>query len=379
MISETLLEQALRENAPQLLMQEIQNATWLHPQPPLITREIFDEYEQLLLEKALTEKSPSWWKSLWEMEPPISWRTTLDKILMNCGVRYSVNPQWLEVWETDYQTPQEAYQLAYQCVVENNIKFLNILCRQPLLRSHPHLYNRLFKDSVRKKCLDSFAFLCNHVQDQKSPQTVGAILQECVQQDFLGGVRYILNTTTKRLLKQTYKSISDFKNLRLAKNYMENDSFVLMLTEGRLQDSVSKDVWLKESKAHLQSVFALYTSDIFVHRLSPRILPPVEEVLFAHKHWDGLRMEWLVQTLNSAPNTSYLSPVGNSMKEKWVKILLPTTTPTERQKWLDGHQNLRDAPSLLALWKHPLMQETVLRYELKDMLNAKHDSPRKKI
>lgn len=379
MITETLLKQALEQNAPQLLMEEIQNATWLYPQPPLITREIFCHFESQLLKKALKEKPPSWWKSIWEMEPPISWRATLNKLLINCAVRYSDNLQWLDIWNTEQQTPQEAYQLAYQCVIENNIKWLEILCRQPLLRSHPYLYNRLFKDCMRKKCVESFAFLCNHVQERKTPQVVGAILQECVQHDFVGGVRYILNTTTKKLLKQTYKSVPDFKNLRLAKNYMENDSFVLILTEGRLQENISKDIWIKESKHHLQSVFALYTSDIFVYRLSPRILPVVEEVLFAHKHWEGLRMEWLVQTLNSAPNTTYLSPVGNSMKEKWIKALLPSTTAMERKKWLDNHQDLRDIPSLLALWKHPLIQETVLRNELKEALSAKEDAPRKKI
>jgi hypothetical protein len=116
-----------------------------------------------------------------------------------------------------------------------------------------------------------------------------------------------------------------------------------------------------------------------VYRLSPRILPPVEEVLFAHKHWEGLRMEWLVQILNSAPKTTYLSAVGNSMKEKWIKALLPSTTAMERKKWLDNHQNLQDDPYLLTLWKHPLMQETVLRNELKDALSMKEDAPRKKI
>lgn len=379
MISQTLLEQALKTNAPQLLMEEIQNATWLYPRPPLITREIFCDFELKLLDKALNEKPPSWWQAIWQIEPPISWRTTLNKLLINCAVRYSDNPRWLDIWNSEYQTPQEAYQLAYQCVIENNIKWLEILCRQPLLRSHPYLYNRLFKDSLRKKCVASFAFLCNHIQDRTTPHVVGEILQECVQHNFLGGVRHILNTTTKKLLKQTYKSLPDFKNLRLTKNYVENDSFVLVLTEGRLQENISKDTWIKESKNHLQSIFSLYTSDIFVYRLSPRILPPVEEVLFSHKHWEGLRMDWLVQTLNSAPSTTYLSSIGNSMREKWVNLLLPSTTAIERKNWLDTHQNLRDSPSLLALWKHPLMQETVLHFELKDTLDSKQNGSPKKI
>lgn len=379
MITETLLEQALVKNSPELLMEEIQNATWLYPQQVLMTREIFCAFELELLGKAIHEKPLSWWQSLWKMESAVSWRATLSKPLINCAVRYSNNPQWLDIWNTEYQTPQDAYQLAYQCVIENNIKWLDILCRQPLLRSHPYLYNRLFKDSLRKKCLESFAFLCNHIQDRTTPQVVGAILQECVQHNFLGGVRHILNTTTKKLLKQTYKSEPDFKNLRLTKNYVENDSFVLVLTEGRLQENISKDTWIKESKNHLQSVFTLYTSDIFVYRLSPRIFPPVEEVLFSHKHWEGLRMEWLVQTLNSAPSTTCLSSIGNSMREKWVNLLLPSTTVIERKKWVENHQKLRGAPSLLPLWRHPLMQETMLRFELKETLNSKPNGFPKKI
>lgn len=379
MITQTLLEQSLQENAPHLLMEEIQTATWLHPQPPLMSQDVFVQYEQQLLEKGLNEKSPSWWKIIWEMEPPTSWRTTLSKLLINCGVRYSINPQWLEMWGKEHQTPQEAYQLAYQCVVENNIKWLNILCRQPLLRSHPHLYNRLFKDSVRKKCPQAFSFLYDHIQDRTNPQTVGAVLQECIQQNFLGGVQHIIKTTTKKLLKETYKSIEDFKSLRVTKNCMDNDSFVFALTEGRLQDSVSKDVWLKVSKEHLQNIFVLYTSDIFVFRLSPRVLPSVEEVLFSHKYWNNQRMEWMVKTLHSAPSSTHLSPVGNSMKEKWVKMLLPLTTTQERKKWLDDNQHLRSSSALSMLFKHPLMQETVLRLELQDVLETKQETAPRKI
>lgn len=380
MITETLLDKALADNTPQLLMEEIQNATWLHPQPPLLTREVFYSFETRLLEKALNEKATSWWRAIWDIEPPVSWRATLNKLLINCAVRYSDNLQWLDVWNAEpYKTSQEAYQLAYQCVIENNIRWLDILCRQPLLRSHPHLYNRLFKDSMRKKCVDSFGYLCAHIQDLKTPETIGTILQDCVQHNFLGGVRHILNSTTKKLLKQTYKSVPDFKNLRLTKNYIENDSFVLILTEGGLRETISKDVWLKESKKHLQSVFVLYTSDIFVYRLSPPILPAVEEVLFSHKHWNGLRMQWITQTLNSAPSNTYLSSVGNAMKEKWVKLLLPSTTTLERKKWLENNQHLRTAPSLSVLFKHPLMQETVLRLELQDTLNTKQETPHRKI
>lgn len=379
MITQTLLDQALQENAPQLLLEEILSSTWLHPQSPIMTRELFATYEQKLLDKALGEEKLSWWRSMWELKPTVCWVNTLNKLLVNCGVKYSNNSQWLTVWNKDNQTQQDAYQLAYQCVVENNIKLLHAVCHQPLLRSHPYLYNRLFKDSVRKKCLDSFVYLSRHIQNRHTPQVVGAVLKECVQLNFVSGLRHILESTSKKLLCQTYQTCEEFSDLRLAKNYMENDSFVVLLTEGRLQEYIKKDVWLKASKEYLNGIFALYMSDIIIYRLSARVLPSVEEVFFHHKHWNGSRMEWLVQTIKSAPTSHVLSAAAQTMQTKWVSVLLPATTVAERKVWMDHNINLRSSPSLATLFAHPLMQETLLHYELKEQVSKKEETPLRKI
>lgn len=379
MITQTLLDQALQENAPHLLLEELLSSTWLHPQPPIMTSQVFASNEQKLLDKALNEKPLSWWRSIWDVEPSTSWRSTLNKLLVNCGVKYSSNPQWLEVWSKDSQTPQDAYQLAYQCVVENNITLLDVLCRQPLLRSHPHLYNRLFKDSVRKKCLNAFVYLSSRIQNRNTPEVVGAVIKECVQLNFLSGLQHVLENTSKKTLRQTYQTCDDFSQLRLAKNYMENDSFVALLTEGGLQDHIKKDVWVKVSKDYLNGMFALYMADIMVFRLSARVYPAVEEVFFNHKHWNGVRMEWLVQTMKSSPTSQMLSSSVKTMQTKWINILLPATTPHERKLWLDQNQNVRSCEALYPLFNHPLMQETLLRYELKDEMDKKDATPLRKI
>lgn len=379
MITEHVLNQALQENNPQLILEEILSAEWLHPNPPVITVETFYEYEQRLLDKALNEKPLSWWNAIWDVEPSVSWRRALNQLLINCAVRYTSNLQWLDVWNKEDQNSQSAYQLAYQCVVENNIVLLDALCHQPLLRSHPHLYNRLFKDSVRKKCLESFVYLSKHIQNRETPEVVGSIIKECVQLNFFNGTQYMIDHTPQKILRQTYRTVEEFYNMKLSRNYMENDSFILLLTEGRLQENISKDVWLKVSTEYLNGVFTLYMSDIVVYRLSPRILPSMEEVMYAHKHWNGLRMKWLEQTLNSAPTSSFLSSGAQTMKTKWVKMLLPSTTASERKVWIDSNHNLRANPALNCLFEHPLMQKTLLRYELQDEIDGKSEKSHRKI
>lgn len=380
MITRELLQRALDEDTPQLLAEALGSLAWTYNYnaSPLLDSTVFVEYEQQLLKRGLEEKPLAWWQ-VWEhMDNPTSWRSVLNKILLHGAVRSSSDERWLELWDRGKPEAHDTYQLAYQCVVHNNIPWLGRLCRHRTLKEHPHWLLRLLKDSMSKRALKAFVYLSDHLQNKNTPKTIGYLLKECVRTDFIAGLRHVINSNSAKILRQTYTTYSDFSQLQIVSNFIENETFVTLLTEGRLQQAVEKDVWMSVSRRHLNHMFSLYMSDIIVYRLSPPTTPKVEEVFFRHPYWNGLRMDTLAQMCQSAPSSHFL---GSSavMTKKWLDTLLPCTTSAEREKWLKSHPTAPTNAHLRVMFDHPLMQNALLRHEVKIPARLRQKAQTRKI